>query len=244
MLNAKVTFERPLQSQRTGDLRFDINAGEWASQVAAVDAGAFVELLVPLARGADYTGAVAALRAARELLRQGNIEPAIVEARKAVEQVRDAYGTLKLFNAAKTKAPRQRTYDERWAFMVEDLFSTMSGAGHKDEVTQDFEYTREDAEMLIVATAGMLKRLSLDIATGSERHGDGALKALTCSPGRLHRALSNVRTVVAGSPGAGLFDPDRPAGLTGGTTAQAESAGRDSLGRLEEEIAGPLYPKA
>ncbi|MGC4815126.1 hypothetical protein ACLQ29_31815 [Micromonospora sp. DT228] len=162
VLNAKVTFERPLHSQRTGDLRFDINAGEWASQVAAVDAGAFVELLVPLARGADYTGAVAALRAARELLRQGNIEPAIVEARKAVEQVRDAYGTLKLFNAAKTKAPRQRTYDERWAFMVEDLFSTMSGAGHKDEVTQDFEYTREDAEMLIVATAGMLKRLSLD----------------------------------------------------------------------------------
>lgn len=46
--------------------------------------------------------------------------------------------------------------------MVEDLFSTMSGAGHKDEVTKDFEYTREDGEMLIVATAGMLKRLSAD----------------------------------------------------------------------------------
>ncbi|MGW3607966.1 hypothetical protein [Micromonospora sp. NPDC005161] len=27
--------------------------------------------------------------------------------------------------------------------MVEDLFSTMSGAGHKDEVTKDFESTRE-----------------------------------------------------------------------------------------------------
>ncbi|GAA4578434.1 hypothetical protein GCM10023176_54320 [Micromonospora coerulea] len=49
--------------------------------MVAVNAGAFVELLVPLARGADYTDAVAALREARELLRQGNIEPAIVEAR-------------------------------------------------------------------------------------------------------------------------------------------------------------------
>ncbi|MFE9656997.1 hypothetical protein [Micromonospora sp. NPDC006431] len=150
----------PLQRMRTGDLRFDINAGEWAAQMVKLDAGAFVELLVPLAKGADYTDAVAALREARELLRQGNIEPAIIEARKAVEQVRAAYSTQKLFNAARTKTPRDRTYDERWAFMVEDLFSTMSGAGHKQGVTKDFEYTREDAEMLIVATAGMLKRLS------------------------------------------------------------------------------------
>ncbi|MET8355221.1 MULTISPECIES: hypothetical protein [unclassified Micromonospora] len=158
-----VARARPLPRMRTGDLRFDINAGEWAAQMVKVEAGAFVELLVPLARGADYTDAVAALREARELLRQGNIEPAIVEARKAVEQVRDAYGTQKLFAAAKAKTPRQRTLDERWAFMVEDLFSTMSGAGHKnDEVTKDFEYTREDAEMLIVATAGMLKRLSVN----------------------------------------------------------------------------------
>ncbi|MEU4556527.1 hypothetical protein [Micromonospora violae] len=156
----KVMFERPMQQMRTADLRFDINAGEWAAQMVAVEAGAFVELLVPLARGADYTDAVAALREARELLRRGNIEPAIVSARKAVEQVRDAYGTQRLFAAAKMKTPRLRTLDERWAFMVEDLFSTMSGAGHKDEVTKEFEYTREDAEMLIVATAGMLKRLS------------------------------------------------------------------------------------
>ncbi|GAA4578436.1 hypothetical protein GCM10023176_54330 [Micromonospora coerulea] len=77
-----------------------------------------------------------------------------------MEQVRVACGTQKVFAAAVKKTPRQRTLDERWAFMVEDLFSTMSGAGHKDEVTKDFEYTREDGEMLIGATAGMLKRLS------------------------------------------------------------------------------------
>lgn len=127
-----------------------------------MDAGAFVELLVPLARGADYTDAVVALCEARDLLRQGKVDPAVVSARRAVEQVRVAYGTQKLFGAAVEKKPRQRTLDERWAFVVEDLFSTMSGAGDKDEVAKEFEYTREDAEMLIVATAGMLKRLSVD----------------------------------------------------------------------------------
>ncbi|MEU7981443.1 hypothetical protein AB0B63_23310 [Micromonospora sp. NPDC049081] len=152
-----VAFERPLDKQLTRKLGFGINAGEWTAQLMNVQAGAFVELLVPLARGADYTDAVKALREALELLRQGSIE-----ARKAVEQVRAANETQRLFNAGKTKSPREQTYDERWAFMVEDLFSTMSAAGHKGEVTKDFEFTREDGEMLIVATAGMLKRLSAD----------------------------------------------------------------------------------
>lgn len=87
-------------------------------------------------------------------------DPAIVSARQALAPVRDAYGTQKLFAAPKEKAPRQRSIDERWAFMVENRSSAMSGAGYKDEVTKDFECTREDAELLIVSTVGMLKRLS------------------------------------------------------------------------------------
>ncbi|MET8354933.1 MULTISPECIES: hypothetical protein [unclassified Micromonospora] len=46
--------------------------------------------------------------------------------------------------------------------MAEDLFSTMSGACHKDDVTKEFEYTREDRATLITATARLLKRLSAD----------------------------------------------------------------------------------
>lgn len=45
---------------------------------------------------------------------------------------------------------------------VEDLFNTMSGASYKDEVTKDFEYTREYVEMLTIASARMLKRLSAE----------------------------------------------------------------------------------
>ncbi|NES14602.1 MULTISPECIES: hypothetical protein [Micromonospora] len=161
----KVVFERPLQKQRTGDLRFDINAGEWAAQMAAVEAGTFVELLVPLAGGADYAGAVALLREARELLREGNVDASIGQARKALEQARKEYGTQKLYEAATKKSPRTRALPERWAIMVEDLYSTMSGAAHNDEVTKEFTYSQEDGAMLITATAGMLKRLAADRQT-------------------------------------------------------------------------------
>ncbi|MEU8333392.1 hypothetical protein [Micromonospora sp. NPDC048839] len=162
---AMVVVERPVRQQRTGDLRFDINAGEWAAQMAAIEAGTFVELLVPLAGGADYAGAVALLREARELLREGSVDAAIGQARKALEQVRKEYGTQKLYETATKKSPRTRPLAERWAIMVEDLYSTMSGAAHADEVTKEFTFTREDGAMLLTATAGMLKRLAADRQT-------------------------------------------------------------------------------
>lgn len=58
---------------------------------------------------------------ARRLLRQGNIEPAIVSARQTLEPVRDEYGTQNLFAAPGEKTPRQRGLDERWAFTLKRL---------------------------------------------------------------------------------------------------------------------------
>jgi hypothetical protein len=149
-------------AQPTGELAFDIGAGEWAENLEQVDAGTYVELLVPLAGGADYAGAVELLRDARGLLREGNVDSAIGQARKALEPIRAAYGTQKVFGDAVKKNPRQRSLAERWAVMVEDLFSTMSGASHNDDVTKEFEYTREDSAMLVTATAGMLKKWAGD----------------------------------------------------------------------------------
>ncbi|MFF0176073.1 hypothetical protein [Micromonospora profundi] len=146
----------------TGELSFEVGAGEWAENLEDVEAGTYLELLVPLAEGAHFADAVELLRDARGLLREGNIPAAIGQARKALEQVREEYGTQKVFADAVKKSPRQRSLSERWACMVEDLFSTMSGASHNDTVTRDFEYTREDGAMLITATAGMLKRLAAD----------------------------------------------------------------------------------
>lgn len=96
------------------------------------------------------------------LLREGNVDSAIGQARKALEPMRAAYGTQKLYVEAVKKPPRQRRLTERWAVMVEDLYSTMSGASHNDEVTKEFEYTPEDATVLVTTTAGMLKKWAGD----------------------------------------------------------------------------------
>ncbi|MFF0371586.1 hypothetical protein [Micromonospora sp. NPDC005087] len=53
------------------------------------------------------------LRDARGLLREGNLPSAIGQARKALEQVRESYGTQKVFADAVKKTPRQRTLAER-----------------------------------------------------------------------------------------------------------------------------------
>ncbi|MET8354932.1 hypothetical protein ABZU69_34670, partial [Micromonospora sp. NPDC005206] len=100
-------------TQLTGELSFDVGAGEWADNLEDIEAGTYVELLVPLADGADYADAVELLRDARGLLREGNLPSAIGQARKALEQVRESYGTQKVFADAVKKTPRQRTLAER-----------------------------------------------------------------------------------------------------------------------------------
>ncbi|MEV0611186.1 hypothetical protein AB0I61_33055 [Polymorphospora rubra] len=171
---ADVTFDRPLLTSRSGDLRFDINAGEWGAQMVAVLAATFVEVLVPLGGGDEHAIAVGRLSKARELLRENKVDEALGQARQALDPVRAWYGTTKLASdarkreaAAQTREGRDlknRTLEERWAFMIEDLYSTLSGALHDDEVTKEFEYSREDGVALVAATAGMLGRLA------KERH--------------------------------------------------------------------------
>lgn len=147
-----------------GELSFSVGAGEWSEQLDSVDAGTFVEVLVPMAGGEDYAGAVVLLREARALLRDNKVDGALLAARKALEVVRAGYGTEAVYKEAVKQRPSQRDLRERWAVMVEDLFSTLSGALHNDEVTKDFVYSREDGVMLVAATAGMLGRLA------KERH--------------------------------------------------------------------------
>jgi hypothetical protein len=163
---------RPLLRTRTGEIRFDINAGEWGAQMESIQAGAFLELLVPLSGGEAYEIAVGRLRKARELLRDNRIDEALGQARQALDPVRDWYNTTKTVNAARKRerdtqaaeerSPQRRTFDERWAFMVEDLFSTLSGALHDDEITKTFTYSRAYGQMLVTSVAGMLHRLAED----------------------------------------------------------------------------------
>ncbi|WP_208720294.1 hypothetical protein [Amycolatopsis circi] len=144
----------------TGELGFDLPSGEWAQELEGVDVGSYVEILVPLTSDNEHATAVRRLRKARELIRDNHLEEALGETRKAVEAIRAADGTPATVRQARSKSPRDRDQRERWAFLVEDIFSLLSGAAHDDPgTTEHFVWTREDVLALVTATAGLLNRL-------------------------------------------------------------------------------------
>ncbi|WP_306209550.1 hypothetical protein [Actinoplanes sp. RD1] len=142
---------------RTGDSFLVVRSATWGEQTQRIAAASFIDVLVPMPQNAEMVGAVTRLNEARQLLLDGKYDPALGEARKALEPVRAAMRTVYQSGKAKTDA-HQRLLDERFAMMVEDLFSLLSGAAHDDPVTQDFTYSREDAVTLIASTAGIVKR--------------------------------------------------------------------------------------
>ena len=143
-----------------GGLTFPITAGEWCSELERVDAGAYVEILVPLPGPDLYVEAVLCLREARQLLRDGKLDSALVAARKALDPVVADARTADLALNARKKSARDRDLPERFAVLVDDLHSVLSGAAHVDEVTEDFRYTRAEATGLVAAAAGLLHRLA------------------------------------------------------------------------------------
>lgn len=142
---------------RSGDLSLVVRTATWGEQMQRIEAASFIDVLVAVPQGAEMAGAVARLREARQLLLDGKYDPALGEARKALEPVRSSMRTAYLSGRAKTD-PRQRDLDERFAMLAEDVFALLSGAAHDDPVTEDFRYANDDAVVLIAATAGLVKR--------------------------------------------------------------------------------------
>lgn len=142
-----------------GELGFDVPSGEWARELERVDAGSYLEILVPLTSDNEHATGVRRLRKARELIRHNHLEEALGEARKTVEAIRAAESTSDTVRQAGSKARRDRDQRERWAFLVEDVFSLLSGAAHDDPgTTEHFVWTREDVLALVTTTAGLLNR--------------------------------------------------------------------------------------
>lgn len=145
----------------TGELTFALSAGEWLQELDRVDAATYVEILIPVTSNPEHANAARRLRNARTLIQNDCAEEALAEARKALEFVRKAEGTLNIAQQAKDKTPRDRDLRERWAYLVEDIFSLLSGAAHDDQgTTEHFKWTRADAVALVGSTAGLLGRLA------------------------------------------------------------------------------------
>jgi hypothetical protein len=125
-------------SPRSGTpVPFDLPSGKWARELERVDAGSYIEILVSLTSDNKHATAVRRLRKARELIRHNHLEEALGEARKAVEAIRAEDGTSDTVRQARSKTPRDRDQRERWAFLVEDIFSLLSGAAHDDPGTTE-----------------------------------------------------------------------------------------------------------
>lgn len=143
-----------------GELHIPVSSAEWAIQVELVDAGALVELLVAMPKSADLAGAVERLREARRLLRDNEIDAALGAARKALEPILEAARDGGVSKGAAAKSARDRDLPERFAVLIEATHSLLCGAAHDDETTAAFRYTRAEAQTLIAATAGLVKRLA------------------------------------------------------------------------------------
>lgn len=108
---------------------------------------------------ASLTQAAARLRQARAELRDGQWEHSVATCRRVLENI----ARLVIFPQAKSFATvlaAERTQEQRWAAIYYDIKSMASAAHHDDGTTSDFVWVREDAEAMLAATAGLLRKFT------------------------------------------------------------------------------------
>lgn len=158
--------ENPIRfDARTTQEVFWLSPGEWSEAVSRVEAAAFVELLVPIVKDPRFNAAAKRLIDVRDHIREGQYEEAVKNDRAALEPVRAAHCSSALLKNARAKAnPKQRDQAERWAVLIDDLYSLLSGAVHDDAgVTENFTWSRADAAALTAMVGGLLRRLADEI---------------------------------------------------------------------------------
>ncbi|MFF2045558.1 hypothetical protein ACFVVX_34580 [Kitasatospora sp. NPDC058170] len=167
-----------LEESRTGDLHLELDVravlpqmdgypgggqatehisiaeSRWRQQLAGLGRSLGVEMAIPFPAD-DGPGRAAAdfLREAQRLLGAGEIDPAMLMVRKALETIRN----ISTWNWPGKKDKGQVTPDERWALVRAALEEQASGAMHVDPGTKDYQYTRVEVEVLIAATAALLR---------------------------------------------------------------------------------------
>ncbi|MET7367808.1 hypothetical protein ABZS61_18515 [Streptomyces sp. NPDC005566] len=92
------------------------------------------------------------LRAARRRLLDDDIDGAMLEARRALERIKERSG----WKWPGGKDRLQRTQDERWAWIRFAVEDQTSAAVHRDAVTSAFTYSRNEARALVSIAAALL----------------------------------------------------------------------------------------
>jgi hypothetical protein len=138
-------------------LYISVAESRWRQQLAGLGKSLAVEMAIPFPAEDDpRQEAVTLLRAAQRQLGGGpeEIDAAILKVRQALEYIEEHCGW---HWPGLSKDKKQRTQDERWAWIRSALDDQASGAVHADAVTKNFAYTRDEAEVLIAMTAALLR---------------------------------------------------------------------------------------
>jgi hypothetical protein len=151
--------------QQTG---YQIQPAQWTQMLEQAGTAVAVTIRVPSplsdAAGESPSPTPASLHQAAKRLRQaqldlrdGRYEDCARSCRLALENLeglQQAPSAKEVFSVA----AKDRTSKQHWAAVHYDLMSLLSAAHHDDKVTQLFQWTRQDAEAVLAATAGLLAR--------------------------------------------------------------------------------------
>ncbi|MBL6280112.1 hypothetical protein JMF97_28520 [Micromonospora fiedleri] len=106
---------------------------------------------------ASLAQAAARLRQARDELRDQQWEHCVATCRKVLENIARLVTLPSAKSVADTPAA-QRTQDQRWAAIYWDVKGMTHAAHHDGGTTEGFSWSRADAEAIMAATAGLLRR--------------------------------------------------------------------------------------
>jgi hypothetical protein len=152
--------EPPRLSEAGGaSLAVQVHAGTWAAELEKVSSASYAEILIPVTSDPELSVAAERLRTARALIRRGEFGAVAAELRQALDPVRAIYQTPDVHGPALSKAARQRTEAERFAIVVQALYSWLSAYIHDDdESVRGCEMDRPAAIWALAAVAGLLHR--------------------------------------------------------------------------------------
>lgn len=132
----------------------------WSNALTQLDAGAFVDVLIPITTVEARANGARRIREAKTAIRDGRYEHAVALARAALDPVREVCNTRKVHDQAVQKKAGERNQEERWAMLTQNAYALFSGAPHDDTgTTENFTWTRADAIAAVATAAGLLARL-------------------------------------------------------------------------------------
>jgi hypothetical protein len=132
----------------------------WSNALTQLDAGAFVDVLIPVTTVEARATGARRIREAKTAIRDGRYEHAVALARAALDPVREACNTRRVHDQAVQKKAGERDQEERWAMLTQSAYALFSGAPHDDSgTTENFTWTRADAIAAVATAAGLLARL-------------------------------------------------------------------------------------